>query len=1073
MRRHLGIRWKVLAVLGLPVLVLALTAGGLSLRALTDARTGRQVGAFADAQDEVTTTITALERERLLSTTTGATRSQLRSARAVTDRETVALASALRTTEITTGLPAATALLDALHTSSARLTELRRTVDSHGRPDAIRAGYSAIIAQNVDLAGAVGDLLSDRLLAQRFAATSVLHRAVEASARVHLIGLDMVQAGTAAPAQQSALAVALTDHTRALAEFHSGDSIVDPTVQQQATAATDRFTQLAAQLQAAGTGEVTVSATTWTATAAAQAQALGRLADAVAADAADQAESSAESTRQRAALVSGAAVALVGLMVLLALIQSRQITAPLRRLAEATTRTREELPGAVEAISLRGEASAELPSVDVAARDEVGAVAMAFRDVQDTVLEIAREQAALRATLADTFVNVARRNQVLLARQLSFIDRLERSEEDPDTLENLFRLDHLATRMRRNAESLLVLAGIDSGRRARSSMTLSDVIRTAVSEVEHYDRVQLDVALNPLVVAHLSLPAAHLVAELIENATTFSDPTSLVRVTTASAPNGVVVRVIDRGLGMAADDLAAANGRLEDLGATSTVVPVHTAGAQRLGLYVVARLAARLGATVRLENATGGGIVATVQLPAVVFVEGSTPQGAGRVQRIDVTTVEEPTVGSPVAEASEVPPLPEPPAAEPLIPEPVVPEPVVPEPVVPEPLDHEPLDHEPLVLESLVLESLAPERVEEPTPVDAAPPLVAPPPLPVAPPVAEPDTPPGLPRRRPGATVPSGPPIPGIPQVSPAYGMELPIGAAVPAVPVVPAPPIVAPVITPPQARSVPPPLPPTQAVTQVSPLGPTPIGSAPPAPMLVPPVTMDVLPQHGRGGGFSLGRLARRPRPGRGAGPSRPAVPAPGGSFPAGETPRHVNGFPGPAPDAEWSYVSPFPGGQAPAFPGVGSVTGDGALDRPVGHAVDHRATEHRDAYSSDASAARSELASTALSELSMLASYRPELGGGSPSTLARRTPAASSPLPAPIVPEVLPTTARRAPRTADGVRSTVAGFLSGAQRGRGQSGPSTVTAPVRSVQQQPPLAHPSVVPQSAPTDPTPQEHR
>ena len=174
----------------------------------------------------------------------------------------------------------------------------------------------------------------------------------------------------------------------------------------------------------------------------------------------------------------------------------------------------------------------------------------AFREVNDMTIHVAEEQAALRASIAEMFVNVARRNHVLLSRQLSFIDQLERSEENPDTLDNLFRLDHLATRMRRNAESLIVLAGIDAGRRLRRPMPLSDVIRTAVSEIERYDRVDLALQADPPMVGHVALTTAHLLAELLENATQFSNPDTRVISSTAFSPRGVRITITDLGLGI-------------------------------------------------------------------------------------------------------------------------------------------------------------------------------------------------------------------------------------------------------------------------------------------------------------------------------------------------------------------------------------------------------------------------------------------------------------------------------------------------------------------------------------------
>ena len=191
-----------------------------------------------------------------------------------------------------------------------------------------------------------------------------------------------------------------------------------------------------------------------------------------------------------------------------------------------------------------------LAPIPVTSRDEVGQLAAAFNSVNSTTVQVAQEQAALRGSIAEMFVNVARRDQVLLNRQLSFIDSLERAEEDPSTLANLFRLDHLATRMRRNAESLLVLAGIDSGRRLRDAMPLSDVVRTASSEIEQYDRVELDLQVDPHMHGFNALGAAHMLAELLENATIFSEPETPVTVTTGVSGQFVVVRILDQGLGM-------------------------------------------------------------------------------------------------------------------------------------------------------------------------------------------------------------------------------------------------------------------------------------------------------------------------------------------------------------------------------------------------------------------------------------------------------------------------------------------------------------------------------------------
>ncbi|HEY5554306.1 MAG TPA: ATP-binding protein, partial [Cellulomonas sp.] len=337
------------------------------------------------------------------------------------------------------------------------------------------------------------------------------------------------------------------------------------------------------------------------------------------ADRVAQADESAQ--RNTAIFTIGASVLATVLSLLFALVVSRSIVVPLRRLTAATAEVREQLPTLVEQMAVPGQGpSLELVQIPVNSSDEVGMLAASFNAVNSTTLQIAQEQAALRGSIAEMFINVARRDQVLLNRQLSFIDSLERSEEDPNALANLFRLDHLATRMRRNAESLLVLAGIDTGRRVRDAMPLSDVVRTASSEIEQYDRIELELAVDPQMHGFNALGAAHLLAELFENATVFSEPETPVEVKTGVVGDHVVVQVVDHGLGMSTAELEAANLKIRSTSAADSL------GEQRLGLFVVGRIANRLGAIVVLsKGATGTGTVTTVSFPATLF---ETSEGA-------------------------------------------------------------------------------------------------------------------------------------------------------------------------------------------------------------------------------------------------------------------------------------------------------------------------------------------------------------------------------------------------------------------------------------------------------------
>lgn len=338
--------------------------------------------------------------------------------------------------------------------------------------------------------------------------------------------------------------------------------------------------------------------------------------DAVRDDASAFAQERADVAANRAYLTGGIAIAALGFSIITALVIARRLVSPLRRLTQAAGVVRDRLPTLVEQVSVPGQGpSIDLDPITVESSDEIGQLAAAFNDVNRTTIDVAREQAALRGSIAEMFVNVARRDQVLLNRQLAFLDDLERSEEDPSTLSNLFRLDHLATRMRRNAESLLVLAGIDSGRRVRQPMPVSDVIRTASSEIELYDRVRLNLVVDPMMLGHNALNAAHLLAELLENATMFSEPHTPVEVTTARDEQFVTVIVRDHGLGMNPQEVAEANRKVASHAASDAV------GAQRLGLYVVGRLSDRLGAQVAFGVGEGGtGTEVTVRFPAVLFM---------------------------------------------------------------------------------------------------------------------------------------------------------------------------------------------------------------------------------------------------------------------------------------------------------------------------------------------------------------------------------------------------------------------------------------------------------------------
>ena len=200
------------------------------------------------------------------------------------------------------------------------------------------------------------------------------------------------------------------------------------------------------------------------------------------------------------------------------------------------------------------------------------------------------------------FVNLSRRSQALVERQLQLIEQLESNEQDPDQLSNLFQLDHLATRMRRNSENLLVLAGTDLAKRNVAPVPLVDVLRAAVSEIEQYQRIVVQAPPQATVVGRATSDVIHLLAELLDNATNFSPPDSQVVMSSLRAQDGsIVVEIADSGVGMLDHELADANRRL------STPSAVDVSASRRMGLFVVGRLGARHGITVHLGGAPMGG----------------------------------------------------------------------------------------------------------------------------------------------------------------------------------------------------------------------------------------------------------------------------------------------------------------------------------------------------------------------------------------------------------------------------------------------------------------------------------
>ncbi|TWP51987.1 sensor histidine kinase [Lentzea tibetensis] len=294
--------------------------------------------------------------------------------------------------------------------------------------------------------------------------------------------------------------------------------------------------------------------------------------------------------------------------------------------SEALMLAHERLPSIVGRLR-RGDqvdVRAEVPPLDFG-NDEIGQVADAFNAAQYTAVAAAVKESQAREGVNRVFLDIAHRNQGLVHRQLKILDKLEREEENPEQLDSLFQLDHLATRARRNAENLIILAGEQPGRQWRKPVRLSDIIRAAVAETEQYQRVRVNPVPDRALVGVAVADTIHLLAELVDNATAFSSPRSEVVVHSSVVPHGIVVEIEDHGLGMTPEERAQANAKLSN---PPDFDAMAFRGESRLGLFVVARLAAKRGVKVELRDSPYGGTVALVVLP-VPLIAG--PQMSGDI----------------------------------------------------------------------------------------------------------------------------------------------------------------------------------------------------------------------------------------------------------------------------------------------------------------------------------------------------------------------------------------------------------------------------------------------------------
>jgi signal transduction histidine kinase len=352
------------------------------------------------------------------------------------------------------------------------------------------------------------------------------------------------------------------------------------------------------------------------------------------------------------AVVTGTAVLLVLLATALV---GRTLVRPLRRLqADALEIASVRLPARVEAAAAGTDATEGPPAIEpigVQSTDEIGRVARAFDEVHATAVRLAGNEAQLRSSLNAMFISLSRRSVPLIDRLARMIDAMEQNEDEPDQLAKLFSMDHLVTRMRRNSENLLVLAGEEPVRKWTDSVPLTDVARAAASEIEQYSRVALAIQPGIMISGQAAADVVHLLAELIENATMFSPQTTSVRVTVMELTSGgVLVEVRDDGVGVSPNRLSDMNWRLDNPPMVDVSISRH------MGLYAVSRLAARHGIRVKLRPAAPQGLSALVWLPSTIAKRESVPatsthtrpigiEATGPVAGIPATTPARPVTG--------------------------------------------------------------------------------------------------------------------------------------------------------------------------------------------------------------------------------------------------------------------------------------------------------------------------------------------------------------------------------------------------------------------------------------------
>jgi signal transduction histidine kinase len=652
--RNWRIRWRVLALVVFPT-VAVMVLGTLRIQAAqATSEAAARIEQLSVLGADVTSLAQAMEDERDLTAGYVATRqagqttlaatlfTQLQSQYAVTSARLATTNAAAG--QIGPAYPAVarTDLASALASVSA-LTELRALAHSQMSPLPLTAHYTSVIVALLEFDNDIAAGTSSAQLAQTVTSLAALTQVEQQASQQRAILYASLLAGNFGPGALAALTGAQSSQASDLAAFHQETANlpafipgagVSPTIT-QSQQFNDTFTgpdidaAVAIELNAIVLGQngqplTGNSPQAWFTDMTFTLGALRTVESDELASVTAQAGALRQGAARSRELTELLAVALLLLVLLGSIIMARSLIVPLRRLrADALDVAGRRLPDMVRELSASpgGMGDLQIEPIGIESTDEVGEVARAFDQVHSEAIRLASEEALLRANLNAMFVNLSRRSQTLVERQIDIIDVLEQSEQDPDRLSSLFRLDHLATRMRRNSENLLVLAGHEAPRKWTEAVPLVDVLRASISEIEQFERVTLNVQPGMVIAGRAANDVVHLVAELLENAAEFSKEDTMVLVFgQLLTSGGALIEITDRGLGIAAEELAYANWRLDN----PPVVDVSVS--RRMGLFVVGRLAARHGIRVRLRQVPHGGLSALIWVPdKVAAFESATP----------------------------------------------------------------------------------------------------------------------------------------------------------------------------------------------------------------------------------------------------------------------------------------------------------------------------------------------------------------------------------------------------------------------------------------------------------------